>query len=120
VIPTLASWPEFKPDLSISCKAGDTCPETGIWICQQMLDEGIEDFSIAFALKGRPMQPAYRIRREEAFMWRDSQGNGKHPYIDQVTTAEEATWYPLREVQPSADTRVVQGAGGRQAAMSTR
>ena len=102
VIPTLPAWPEYQPDLTVSCSAGQTCPQTGVWIPQQAIDEGLQDFSVAFAVKGRPMQAAYRIRLEQAYRWLDADGNGEFPYIDQVTTIEDAVWHPLIEVQAPA------------------
>jgi hypothetical protein len=104
ILPTLEDYPRHQVDKSRPCQAGEITPWTGVWIPQQALDEGITHFSLAFALKGTPMQPAFRIELKPAFRWLDENGVGECPYIKNVTTAEDATWYPLVEVaeQPAA------------------
>lgn len=55
--------PEYRVDPTISCQTAEEVPRTGVWYP----DTGLERHSLAFAIKGLRMQPAYRIikTREE-------------------------------------------------------
>ncbi len=113
VVPTLQSYPTYRPDTSRSCRAGETCPWTGVWIPQQVLDEGLQDFSLALALEGRPMQPAFRIKMTPSFLCRDENDEGLFPYMEPVTTAEDALWYPLLPERAATLPEVIPAHRGR-------
>ncbi len=109
--------PQYRIDKTRSCRAGETCPWTGVWVPEQALTEGLEKFSIAFAMAGRPMQPAYRIVKDVVelipstltegdrvtLIWPEEPGAADYErHIE--TRAEDALWYPV--VQVESDTVV--------------
>lgn len=49
--------PEYSINMSISCDTGDEVPWTGVWYP----NTGLEHHSLTFAIKGKRMQPAYRV-----------------------------------------------------------
>lgn len=53
-------FPRHVVDPQVTCKPGTRCGRSGVWVPQQWLD-GARDFSVAFAIEGRPMQPAFHI-----------------------------------------------------------
>ena len=48
---------EYVVDESIKCRTGEEVPWTGVWYPEA----GLEGNSLTFAIKGMPMQPAFRI-----------------------------------------------------------
>lgn len=56
-LPTPNSYPTYTLDYDRTCKAGDACPWSGIW----MPEQGLANHSMVFAISGIPMQPAYEI-----------------------------------------------------------
>jgi len=74
--------PNYRVESSQTCKAGERCLWTGVWIPEQ----GLENYSLAFAVKGRPMQPAYEIVEMKAM------ADGlEYP----TTKARDTTWYAV-------------------------
>ncbi|MDK3022119.1 hypothetical protein QO239_05800 [Cupriavidus taiwanensis] len=55
-----SAYPRHTIDADLCALPGKPCPRTGVWVPVQWL-EGANDFSLAFCIQGRPMQPAYRI-----------------------------------------------------------
>ncbi|WP_006575640.1 hypothetical protein [Cupriavidus sp. HPC(L)] len=55
-----AAYPKCSVDMTWRAKPGSLCPRTGVWVPEQWLD-GENDFSVAFCVYGRPMQPAYQV-----------------------------------------------------------
>jgi hypothetical protein len=98
-----AVFPRHPVDKAITAKPGQRCPRTGVWVPSQWIDDGAGDFSLAFCLEGRPMQPAYRIvGREVRDVWEeyDLKLGVEHEPVDPhllsgtlVTQAEDTTWY---------------------------
>lgn len=77
---------EYVVDRSISCTTGDEVPWTGVWYP----DTGLENHSLAFAIKGLRMQPAFRVIKTKE----ELKAEGiLTPYTKTVAVA--ATWHPL-------------------------
>ena len=87
-------------DKSITAKPGDRCPRTGVWAPRQWIDERAGDFSLAFCLEGRPMQPAYQIEIEVS----NGSDDPEFPFIrrDKVTHAVDTTWYYVHKPDVAA------------------
>ena len=101
-------YPQYRIDKTRSCRAGETCPWTGVWIPEQALTEGLEKFNLAFAMVGRPMQPAYRIVawvRSTTHDYADDPetreilGEDNDPIYYPETKAEDALWYPVVQLE---------------------
>jgi len=115
----LASPPETFPahpvDRSIQAKPGDRCPRSGVWVPAQWADEGAGDFSLAFCIEGRAMQPAYRITgREVEDIWvdYDRKLGIEHEATDPTeltgtlrTLAVDTTWYFVHKPETGAGER---------------
>ena len=81
-LPKPDQYPSYFIDRLRSRKAGEICSWTGVWIPEQ----GLENYSLAFAVKGRPMQPAYEIVEMKAM------ADGlEYP----TTKARDTTWYAV-------------------------
>ncbi|UZD54991.1 hypothetical protein [Caldimonas aquatica] len=98
-----ASFPVHPIDRGIQARPGERCPRTGVWVPAQWADEGAGNFSLAFCIEGRAMQPAYRITgREVVDIWEDydRQLGIEHEPDDLTevtgtlkTVAVDTTWY---------------------------
>ncbi len=90
----LAFWtlpdplPEYVMDESVACQTGDEVPWTGVWYP----DTGLEQHSLAFAIKGKLMQPAFRIVKTIEERNRES---GGAIFGSPVTVAVPTTWHPV-------------------------
>lgn len=88
--------PQYDIDYSRSCKSGETVPWTGVWYPET----GLNRYSLAFAIKGQPMQPAYHLDKtyEEAEQAAIEQGldPAEDDYeVGPITQAVPTTWHPL-------------------------
>ncbi len=96
-----AEYPRYAINRSVTGKPGQRCPRSGVWVPEQ----GIEGFSLAFCIEGRPMQPAYRILGEEP------------DFLDiyhKVTRAEDTTWFFVEKADAvTEDAGASQGAPAR-------
>ena len=121
LLPKPDPYPQYFVDKSRSCRAGETCPWTGVWVPEQALSEGLEHFNLAFAVAGRPMQPAYRIVawvKDETFSDPEylasvGEESDDDPIFYPETKAEDALWYPVVQVeaesQPAASSSRLRG-----------
>ena len=107
-LPKPDHYPQYQVDKTRSCRPGETCPWTGVWIPEPALTEGLEKFSLAFAVAGRPMQPVYRIVewvRSTTHDYADDPetreilGEDNDPIYYPETKAEDALWYPVVQVE---------------------
>lgn len=102
--PDTALWqlpdplPSVFVDTSIRCATGDEVPMTGVWYPSV----GLEQHSLTFAIKGRPMQAAYRVTKtieeleaEEVLL----------PVAE--TVAVPTIWHPVRTVEQAPETEEV-------------
>ena len=120
-LPKPDPYPQYFVDKSRSCRAGETCPWTGVWVPEQALSEGLEHFNLAFAVAGRPMQPAYRIVawvKDETFSdpeYLASVGgeSDDDPTFDPETKAEDALWYPVVQIEADAQATRTPATHGR-------
>lgn len=78
------NFPKYSIDQTRVCRAGDTCPWTGVWIPEQ----GLESHSLTFAIEGRPMQPAYEVVE----MKEDRNFEG---LFYPITKARDTAWHPV-------------------------
>jgi len=79
-------------DKSVACETGDEVPWTGVWYPIT----GLEGYSLAFAVKGRRMQPAYRIVKSK------EQLKAEGILMPTAKTIAVATvWHPVVESLPS-------------------
>ena len=98
-------YPRHAIDLAEQVRPGASCPRTGVWVPKQWLD-GATDFSLAFCVQGRPMQPAYRIKGLELnnpFVGYDEEMAVEYAAIatgSPVTEAVDTTWHFVS--QPAA------------------
>ena len=88
--------PQFDIDYSRACKTGETVPWTGVWYPET----GLDRYSLAFAIKGQPMQPAYHVDRTAEDARQEAIAQGLDLTIDdyddvEVTRAVPTTWHPL-------------------------
>ncbi|WP_019561862.1 hypothetical protein [Caldimonas manganoxidans] len=107
-----AAFPTHPIDRSVQAKPGDRCPRSGVWVPAQWADEGAGDFSLAFCIEGRAMQPAYRITgREVEDIWEDYDRKlgieHEAPDFTEVagtlkTVAVDTTWYFLEKADMNA------------------
>lgn len=121
LIPIPESYPRYEPDLSTSCRTGEPCPKSGVWVPQQVLDEGLEHLQIEFAQAGRPMQPLYRFHLKEEVSpgviesfrnmgWELEEEEMKaYAREEAISKAETAIWYPLVQVSETSNTPVQRG-----------
>ena len=117
LLPKPDHYPQYRIDKTRSCRAGETCPWAGVWVPEQAFTEGLEKFSLAFAMAGRPMQPAYRIvRMEKVTMYepdpeiREIMGeDADQTTFSPITKAEDALWYPVVQVEAAAEARADHG-----------
>ena len=77
---------EYVIDNSITCHTGDEVPWTGVWFP----NTGLEQHSLAFAIKGKLMQPAFRIVKTIEERNRDS---GGAIFASPITVAVATTWH---------------------------
>ena len=90
--------PQYEVDYSRSCKTGETVPWTGVWYPET----GLDRYSLAFAVKGQPMQPAYHLDQSseefDALVGEDYEGDDGGDTISAVPT----TWHPfIATAQPA-------------------
>lgn len=84
--------PEYKPDVSVSCKTGEVVPWTGVWVPST----GMGTAALAFARQGvQIMQPAYEVDD-----------------VDEDGMAEsyklfEAVWHPVKPTGQMIDHPVL-------------
>lgn len=96
--------PEYVVDRSIACKTGDEVPWTGVWYPST----GLEKHSLTFAIKGRRMQPVYRVIKTSEELRTET-----YMFPPPETLAVPTTWHPLvPTVKPvEADTELWAKAG---------
>jgi hypothetical protein len=98
-------FPTHSIDKTIKAKPGDRCVRTGVWVPEQWVN-GAGDFSLAFCVEGRPMQPAYRIAGLEKNVVREADpehGLDEFATYDKVTKAEDTVWYFVHKPDASAE-----------------
>ncbi|WP_440030416.1 hypothetical protein [Chromobacterium amazonense] len=104
LIPVPKQYPKYEVDYSLSCKTGDVCPRNGVWVPQQVLNEGLEHLHIEFAQQGRLMPPLFRFHLEKQVdenIVNYLREMGEEPDLDAYTSEEaisameEAVWHPL-------------------------
>jgi hypothetical protein len=78
--------PQFEIDSTRPCKTGETVSWTGVW----HPETGLDRYSLAFAVKGQPMQPAYHV---DEFNVRAYVEDGV--YLEETTRAVPTIWHPL-------------------------
>ena len=112
LLPKPNAYPSYIVDKPRPCRAGETCPWTGVWVPEQALTEGLEHFSITFAVAGRPMQPAYRI---VADYYETLDDDPEIPSVNHIvkTKAEDAIWYPVVQAEVATTEKPIASAGGR-------
>ncbi|SOY73549.1 hypothetical protein [Cupriavidus taiwanensis] len=100
-----ASYPHHHVKTAAGVSPGTPCPQTGVWVPSQWL-QGARDFSLAFCVQGRPMQPAFQLRIGKPY---DILANYDLPEDDDAdsglittleTTAVDTTWFFVE--QPKA------------------
>ena len=83
--------PHYEIDYSCACKTGEVVPWTGVWYPETELDR----YSLAFAVKGQPMQPAYHLVQSaeefDTLVGEDYDGNDG----GDTTRAVPTTWHPF-------------------------
>lgn len=90
--------PEYVVDRSIACSTGEEVPWTGVWYPST----GLEKHSLTFAIKGLPMQPAFRVvKTEEELQREDPDAFISGP----KTVAVATTWHPLIPSGKPAETQ---------------
>lgn len=98
--------PEYMIDRSIACQTGDEVPWTGVWYP----DTGLERHSLAFAIKGLRMQPAFRIVKTIEEL--ESEDDGAM-FFSPETVAVATTWHPVvpsgRQVETNPELRTKAG-----------
>jgi hypothetical protein len=98
--------PEYVIDRSIVCRTGDEVPWTGIWYPST----GVERRSLAFAIKGLRMQPAYTIVKTIGELESESDGV---MFFSPQTVAEATTWHPMilsgRQIETNEELRAKAG-----------
>lgn len=78
--------PQYTIDLAVTCFTGNEVPWTGIWYPST----GLEHHSLTFAIKGKRMQPAYRVTKTKD----ELRAEGVQcPQTE--TAAVETMWHPL-------------------------
>lgn len=88
-------YPQHVVDRTIHARPGERCPRSGVWIPEQ----GLKEYSLAFCIEGRPMQPAYHIiHREVNFPFEGGDQEMRDEWLQisngsPVTRAEDTTWY---------------------------
>jgi hypothetical protein len=87
--------PEYEVDRSISCATGDEVPQTGVWYP----NTGLERHSLAFAIKGLRMQPAFRVIKSKDEL--KAEGVSV-PTAETVAVA--TTWHPVVASNRRAET----------------
>ena len=80
--------PEYVIDRSVACRTGEEVPWTGVWYP----DTGLEGPSLTFAIKGMPMQPAFRIVKTIEEL--ESEDDGA-VFASPQTVAVPTTWHPV-------------------------
>ena len=88
--------PQYDIDYSRSCKTGETVPWTGVWYPET----GLDRYSLAFAIKGQPMQPAYHVDRTAEDARQEAIAQGLDLTMEdydstEITRAVPTTWHPL-------------------------
>ena len=88
--------PQFDIDYTRACKTGETVPWTGVWYPET----GLDRYSLAFAIKGQPMQPAYHVDRTEEDARQEAIAQGLDLTMEdydstEITRAVPTTWHPL-------------------------
>jgi hypothetical protein len=98
--------PEYIIDKSVACRTGDEVPWTGVWYP----DTGLEGHSLTFAIKGMPMQPAFRVVKTIEELERENDGG---VFGSPITVAVATTWHPVvpsgRTLDPEAELRAKAG-----------
>ena len=90
-----SAFPHHVVDPKITCKPGERCSRSGVWVPQQWL-EGARDFSVAFAIEGRPMQPAFHIiGLKPSATFED--------LTFPVTRAEDTAWHFVHKAEVARD-----------------
>ena len=88
--------PQFDIDYTRACKTGETVPWTGVWYPET----GLDRYSLAFAIKGQPMQPAYHVDRTAEDARQEAIAQGLDLTMEdydstEITRAVPTTWHPL-------------------------
>ena len=117
------SYPSHPINRAMRAKPGERCPRSGVWVPVQWADGQAGDFSLAFCIEGRPMQPAYQIVGFEKHVVSEADpehGLPEFASYSTVTRAVDTTWYFVEKpgegraqpVQPPAALRD-RGDGGQ-------
>jgi hypothetical protein len=92
--------PQYEIDTSVSCKSGETVPWTGVWYPET----GLDRYSLAFAIKGQPMQPAYHLESFNEELYADA-----GVIVEETTRAVPTTWHPVMPKQAAATAGEAEG-----------
>lgn len=90
--------PEYVIDRSVVCRTGDETPWTGVWFPSA----GLERHSLAFAVKGLRMQPAFQVIKTIEELESESGGM----FFSPKTVAVATTWHPVTPSGRSVDINV--------------
>ena len=97
---------EYVIDRSVICRTGDEVPWTGVWYP----GTGLERHSLAFAVKGLRMQPAFRVIKTVEELESESDGV---TFFSPETVAVATTWHPVilsgRQVDITTELRAKAG-----------
>jgi hypothetical protein len=103
-----AVYPHHPINTSLSVNPGDPCPRSGVWVPSQWL-QGAKDFSLAFCVKGRPMQPAFQLFWEYAPIDPEFFSKADESAWKTETRALDTTWHfvdrPAASDSPTAPRR---------------
>lgn len=101
----LAQYPRHPIDHRIQAIPGQLCPRTGVWVPSQWADEGAGNFSLAFCVEGRAMQPAYQILGLQKHVISEAEpeyGLEEFASYSPKTKAVATTWYFVEKAAPLA------------------
>ena len=106
-----ADFPKHNVDRSLTARPGEPCPRNGVWVPAQWADDHAGDFSLAFCMQGRPMQPAYQVLGLEKHVISEAEpehGLEEFASYSPKTKAVDTTWYFVEKaasgvLQPAAD-----------------
>ncbi|CAM3493483.1 hypothetical protein [Cupriavidus taiwanensis] len=102
------TYPHHPVKTNVRAKAGEPCPQTGVWVPAQWL-HGAKDFSLAFCVRGRLMQPAFQLHWGKPYdIWAEFPLPDEDPEDRLITplktTAVDTVWHFVARpaVQPAA------------------
>ena len=86
---------DYIIDNSVSCHTGDEVPWTGVWFPET----GLEHHSLTFAVKGKRMQPVYKVIKTTEELRTETD-----MFPPPETVAIVTTWHPVIVAPPKAKT----------------